>query len=635
MKQIFTFLAVLIIATAPAQEIKRYEWDAKPVFQEIPEQYKNEQAVVLFDKRWVHTRVGAYAFATFNMNHFAVKINTADAINKYNKVRAEDNGYIRTVRDFHARIVKPTGEIKVLKPESIVETEVDKVKSIVFEGVEPGDILEYYFILKENPTSSSVEIFQKEIPVLNAEFSITKEGVEFNVSKHELFTTSREGSKMIYKASDLKPYKEEKNSKNVKNIVKLIYNIHVSGQDNAQWTSFMPMVYKKPSFNYFKKNQAKAFITNLHLENLSTDEKVKKLDLYVKENFDFVWKGEKAKKITNLSAGKQKLAASDVFDLYGFVLRELKIPYEVVICVDRFYGDTDSFRHVNPLPHEVMYFIPETKKFITPYEKYLSYGYPMYELQTSKGVSYNPTAKGTNVFGIDFPVAPADYTLSQTVNTVTLSEDFSSATIDKKFSTTGYLGQIDRYYSKQIKENEEEKDVIDYLKNRTIKDVDVKILDYSYENKDFKDNYTNTPFVINLKLETKETITENAGNLLLVNLGKVIGKQNNLYQENERFSDVDLLYNKSYSHKIVLNIPEGYEVESYKDLVIDRTMDYDSNKTCWFKSNVKVEGNQLIVEVDEKYQSLTYPKESYQEYRKVVNAAADFAKAALILKRKQ
>ena len=118
---------------------------------EIPAEYKDQPAVVLFDKRWIHTRVGAYAYATFGMNHFAIKINKAGEINKYNKIKAQDNGYIRDVRDFHARIIKSNGEIKILPQDKIIETEIDKVKSIVFEGVEAGDILEYYFIIKENP----------------------------------------------------------------------------------------------------------------------------------------------------------------------------------------------------------------------------------------------------------------------------------------------------------------------------------------------------------------------------------------------------------------------------------------------------------------------------------------------------
>ena len=132
-----------------------------------------------------------------------------------------------------------------------------------------------------------------------------------------------------------------------------------------------------------------------------------------------------------------------------------------------------------------------------------------------------------------------------------------------------------------------------------------------------------------------ERINENAGNLVLVNLGKMLGKQGNLYQETERKWDVDINYAKTFKHKIIFNIPNGYEVESFKDLEIDKKMGGDETKNCSFKSIAKVEGNQLVVEIFEIYKSINYPKEVYQEYRNIVNASSDFTKASLVLRPKK
>ena len=84
MKKITLIFVLLLSFQSYSQEIKSYTWDEKPTFKEIPDEYKNQPAVVLLDKRWIHTRVGGYAFATFGMNHFAIKINKAEEINKYN-----------------------------------------------------------------------------------------------------------------------------------------------------------------------------------------------------------------------------------------------------------------------------------------------------------------------------------------------------------------------------------------------------------------------------------------------------------------------------------------------------------------------------------------------------------------------
>lgn len=636
MKKIILIIVLLFSFQSHSQEVKSYTWDEKPTFKEIPEEYKNQPAIVLFDKRWVHTRVGAYAFASFSMNHFAIKINKAEEINKYNKIKAQDNGYIRDVRDFHARVIKPNGEIKILPQDKIVEAEADKVKSIVFEGVEAGDILEYYFIIKENPSSYGAEVFQKEIPVLYAEFTTTEEGVNFNIFASPEFEKKNFNHKTIATATNIPPYKEESNARNIKNLVKLIYMVYAPPMDTYSWSSFLPLYFKKPTFQYFKKNQALEFIQKLDVGNGNTDEKVMKIDEYIKTNFDFVGKGETAQKITNLSDGKQKLKAGDIFDLYGFALKELKIPYEVVVGMSRFTGEVADDRFVVPLSHEFLYYIPETKKFLSPYEKYLCYGYPMYEVQGSNGKSYTPGQKGNTISDMTFPIAPAEFTTNETQSTISLSEDLATATIEKTFSNTGYDGQLIRNWIKYIKENEDEKELVDFIKKRIFGDeFDLKIVNYTFENQEFKNNYTNMPYIVNVKAEAKESLNENAGNLVLVNLGKMIGKQANLYQETERKWDVDLSYAKTYKHKIIFEIPKGYEVESFKDLVIDKKMGGDESKNCSFKSTAKVEGNQLIVEVFEIYKSINYPKETYQEYRNVINASSDFTKASVVLRPKK
>ena len=634
MKKTALIIVLLLSYQSFSQEIKSYTWDEKPTFKEIPEEYKNQPAIVLFDKRWIHTRVGAYAYATFGMNHTAIKINKAEEINKYNKIEAQDNGYIRDVRDFHARVIKPNGEIKILPQEKIIEKEIDKVKSIVFEGVEAGDILEYYFIIKENPMSYGVEVFQKEIPVLLAEFTHSQEGVKFETYASPEFEKSSFNQKSISTATNIPPYKEESNARNIKNLVKLIYKVTTPSMDVYKWSYFLPQYLSKPSFQYFKKNQAREFIQKLNIGTESTEEKLIKIDEYIKTNFDFIGKGETAQKITSLNNGKQKLTAGDVFDLYGFTLKELKIPYKVVVGMSRFTGEVDVEKFVVPLSHEFMYYIIETEKFLSPYEKYLCYGYPMYEVQGSKGRTYNPANKEN--YEITFPIAPAEFTVNETQSTISLSDDLETATIEKTYSNTGYDGQLYRNGVKYLKENEDEKTLADFIKKRVFGDeLDLKIASYTFENQEFKYNYTNTPYTIKVKAEAKESLTENAGNLVLVNLGKLIGKQSNLYQETERKWDVDINYAKTYKHKIIFDIPKGYEVESFKDLVIDKKMGGDESKNCSFKSTAKVEGNQLIVEVFEVYKSINYPKETYQEYRNVVNASSDFTKASVVLRPKK
>lgn len=627
-----TFIVLLFTTTFFAQEIKDYTWDLAPKYQ-IPAEHTSQPAVVLLDKRWVHTRIGNYAYATFVMNHFAVKISKAEVINDYNKIKAEDNGTVRKVRDFHARIIKPNGEIKVLPEDKIVEREVDKVKSIVFEGVEAGDILEYYFILKEYPTAAGIEVFQKEVPVLDAQFIHTGSGVVFDVYASDNFTVEKDDSKYIYSAKNIPAYKEEKYALNFKNIVKLIYNVRVGSLKNTdRWKLIMPMAFRSPTFNYFSKSKAKDFIENLKLDNLTTDEQMIKIDSYIKQNFDFVERGEQAQKITDLNDGKQKLQASDIFDLYGYTLKRLDIPYYVVVGVDRFTAEIDLDQNIKGIPHETMYYIPETEKFISPYEKYLAYGYPMYELQSTKGVAYNPVDNDF-VDNFNFPVIDANQTTISTISNVSLNKEGTNLVVDKEYNSTGYYGQIDRQNIKHYTEIKEDKLKNDYTKERLITESDVKISDVKYDNTAWDNNYTNKPFKISAKINFNEETVEEASNLLIINLGKVIGKQSNLYQEKTRNNDIDLYMTKTYKHTINFTIPEGYQVENYKDLVINKKIEHPQ-EIGQFVSSVKQNGNVLVIEILETYNKIHYQKVDYDQFRDVINASSDFYKGSIILKKK-
>lgn len=635
MKKLALILVFFSFLKTQAQEIKSYTWDAVPSFKAIPEEYKKMPAVVLFDKRWVHTRINTntYGFAKFKMEHFAVKINEASEINKYNKVTADDNNTIRDTKDFHARVIKPNGDVKVLSESQIVNSDVKNVKSIVFDGVEKGDILEYYFIVKENPTSNGVEIFQKEAPVLHAEFTLTDSGsAASKLFASPEFTDNHIKNKIFYSADNIQPILNERSSKKFKNLVKVFYLISSTSQGMRakQWEPFYKEYVKQFKPYAFSAGDVKKLLQKLNLKDKSTDEQLTILDEYIKTHFESYSEGESIYNDVKIVDGTGKLSHKDFICIYKLSLDALKIPYEIIANEDRFIGELDDEMMTFFEFTEFNFYIRETNKFISPNAGYLPYGYLGYEYQDTKAKGYDVKKKqNTTVF---IPIIASDFTKTDSESIVNLSADLTKVTIDKKISNTGFTGQILRYSYKDLSNNEEKKDLTDFVKEVSIEDVDVKLLEHTVENLEFKNNYTNTPFIINSKLESVESFTEKAGNLLMVNLGKVIGNQSNLYQENTRKTDIDLKCAKEYHHTIVFNIPKGYQVDHYNDLVIDKEMKYDENKKSSFKSTVKVVGNQIIVTVDEKYKSINYPKDIYQEYRKVYNASADFSKASIVLK---
>jgi hypothetical protein len=58
------------------------------------------------------------------------------------------------------------------------------------------------------------------------------------------------------------------------------------------------------------------------------------------------------------------------------------------------------------------------------------------------------------------------------------------------------------------------------------------------------------------------------------------------------------------------------------------------DKSMGFISTYKMEGDKLVVVVDEYYNVTKLPMSAYEPFRKVINAAADFNKIKLVLEKK-
>jgi hypothetical protein len=57
-------------------------------------------------------------------------------------------------------------------------------------------------------------------------------------------------------------------------------------------------------------------------------------------------------------------------------------------------------------------------------------------------------------------------------------------------------------------------------------------------------------------------------------------------------------------------------------------------RTMAFTSSYKLEGNVVKISVSEYYTNIVYPLSIFEDFRKVINAAADFNKIALVFEKK-
>ena len=132
---------------------------------------------------------------------------------------------------------------------------------------------------------------------------------------------------------------------------------------------------------------------------------------------------------------------------------------------------------------------------------------------------------------------------------------------------------------------------------------------------------------------TAKNLVESAGNDLLVKIGETIGAQSELYQEGTRKLPVDVGLPRSYYRTIRFEIPAAYRIANLDDLQMDVRMNYKDELSCVFRSKAVMSGNTLLISIEEYYTEIFYPLEKYEAFRNVINAAADFNKKTLILKK--
>jgi hypothetical protein len=138
------------------------------------------------------------------------------------------------------------------------------------------------------------------------------------------------------------------------------------------------------------------------------------------------------------------------------------------------------------------------------------------------------------------------------------------------------------------------------------------------------------PFVLKVTFEGKDLV-QKAGENYLFSVGKTIGSQMELYQENKRMMPVEIDYPHSYLRKIKIILPKGTTVKNVEKFNMSHKTDINGKTEAAFESSYKTQGDEIIIENTEFYNIINYPLEHFDSYKAVINAAADFNKIVIVL----
>ena len=114
-------------------------------------------------------------------------------------------------------------------------------------------------------------------------------------------------------------------------------------------------------------------------------------------------------------------------------------------------------------------------------------------------------------------------------------------------------------------------------------------------------------------------------------MGEIIGKQTELYQENVRKLPIEIQYPHHYVRKIKIILPEGATAKNLEKFAMDYKTQLNGKTEAIFMSTYEKKDNTINVENTESYELVNYPKESFDQYRAVINAAADFNKIVIVI----
>jgi hypothetical protein len=620
------FLFAHLFAFSQIEEVKNYEWEAVPKFNEIPKEFENYPAVVLKDYRLYENRIGSYTYKGFVVKHCAIKILTNEGVNNFNKVSI-DKKYVRDYRDIRARVIKENGTIEELPKERIIEKENSDERQFVFEGVEKGDIIEYFYVIKDFPVLSGVEYFQRTIPVIEGKFQINEIPNTFTYAYgYNGMTEASTQKYKIFVVKNLAAYQFETNATNYANLAKVHYFTRVFSYGFQDF--FRDLNYYADGTN--AKTMVKEFITDLKLDDITIplDERLKKMDIYIKTNLELDYQPSYKKVFED-----KKITPKMVLNLYKDVLDYLNIKYNLIASTDKFEDRFDEIHVVPQTLSEIMIYIPETNKRLTPFNYWIPYGPASNVCINNTGVMFRTEGKNNKNVYYDFVTIDSptvDENLVKTNSNITIDENMEMVNVNKKMETTGYRSYYSRYYMKYVTEDK----LKDYIKENVFQDINVDIKNYTISNKEYEFNYDNTkPFTFDAQVQIKESWIENAGKNYIFSIGKVIGKQTDLYQEKERKYAVDLYYPKKYIHTITLNIPNGYTIKNIDNLIFNKQLKDDENKEIIgsFTTIAKIEGNTLKISIEEFYNFTHLEKERYNEYRDLINTAFDFYKSSVVI----
>ena len=651
-KTLLLAIAVLIsgyIAQAQVLKPDDYKMAATPEKIEVSAKFKDASAVVLKDVRlynyYYDKSTEKNTLTQVQTRHKIIQINDTRAIESYNRLYIPLGGVLE-IMDIQARTISPDGKITEMDKYKIKELANKEgegaYKIFAFEGLGKGSRLEYFYRVKEDVDYSLRNTVQGSDPVQVSQFEIiTPDNLKFEYKtyngKSEVIDTVQDEKRYILLTSkNIVGMEEEKYSTYYANLMRheaqMAYN---TAAGKSRILSYNSTVQR--SYEYIYEVDAKVgkkiekISEQLGLSKKDTKEKVKYIENYIKTTIQI--EKNRTADLEDLSKILQNKLAdkSGVIRLYISFFRANGVNCQVVYTSDRTKVPLDpDFECLNYLTETILYF-PDIDQYIDPANIALRYPMISYNYTLNNGIFIEEVAVGkfkSATYSIK-KIPALDVSKSGEVIDATCRFNKNMDSIDMEFtkSLSGHLAYYNRFAFNYV-QKEERKTLLDALVKFAV--TDGRVISEDVKNTDFLES--EKPLVITGEVKGA-TLIEKTGKDVIFKIGDVLGPQSELYQEKERQTPMDMYYAHTYKRTIRLEVPAGYKLSGQEAIKMNIHFDYAGKDACGFVSDYTLAGNLLTININEYYNMILLPKSEFENFRKVINASADFNKVNVVLEK--
>lgn len=645
-------LTLLTISIGVASDTFQYDWEKDRKRYTLTEEEKVMTELVLKHHTQYHYALEDNKFVMYTTTHKVVLVNNSEAVQKWNRISIPMYNTIDLV-EVKARVIGNDGKIINFDKNNLKELKDDERGSayrvFAMEGVTLDSEIEFFFIRKMSGSVFDNVMMQSDVLTKNSSFKLTSPPhLQFDFKSYYGYAEvkseeKKEGETVIenvYTGSmpSVPALKEEIysyfNAIRMRVEFKLAYNTARSQARLYTWDEAAKTFYGM-LYNNYSKEDVKAlekFVKSLDDKpQESLDTRIRLIEQKIKTGIqvDENARGEN----TNLLALviKYKVASKEgITRLYAAVFEKLAINCQLVITCSRergkFDGDFDTWSYLD----EYMLYFPDTKGFLAPFSFETRYPLVPPEFTAQKGLFMEPIKIGelkSALGSVDLiPAATYDVSCDDLSIEASFNEDMSINTIHQVREFGGYNAvYFGPYYG--LMTEEQRLKMVEELTKQTAPDAAIK----KWEGKALPDKKAGS-FVFDVTFESNHFI-EKAGPRILFKVGELIGPQVEMYRDDKRTADIENEYNRGYERLLKISIPKGYTVKNAQDLKMNIVFEKENETPFLFESNYELKDGLLTVKIKEYYKEIFVPISKYEDFRKVINAAADFNKVTLILEK--